>query len=261
MLPTGKDAVAPAPARATGPAMTATPPRLPPFAAVLRDARRIDGALTLWQKDEKVWIELLPEQLGQPFLLSPKIRSGISEAWVLGGLMAYSVNGAGGPQVVEFVRVHNQVRLQARNTDVTARAGTPEARAVADAYSHSLLGATPVASQPHPDRKSVLVEANGLFLGDLQGIGMLLQRGLRQGYSLDARNSVITAVRGTPEVTVIETQNHYYTGSLGLALPFTSRNRWTFSMPSSIVVDGCTERDQADLKAGRVDRSGSTAPG
>ena len=29
--------------------------------------------------------------------------------------MAYPVNGAGGPQVVEFLRVHNQVRLQARN--------------------------------------------------------------------------------------------------------------------------------------------------
>ena len=190
-------------------------PALPPFATVIKEARRIDGALTLWQKDEKVWIELLPAQLGQPFLLSPKIKSGISEAWVLGGLMAYAVNGAGGPQVVEFVRVHGQVRLQARNTEITAREGTPEARAVADAYSHSLLGATPVVSLPHPERKSVLVEANGLFLSDLQGIGMMLQRGLRQGYALDGRNSVITAVRGSPEATVIETQNHYYSASVG----------------------------------------------
>ena len=240
--PTGTDAAKPAPgdtaapgpwrtpgaaAAATAPAgipgaptrpvpPQATPPGLPPFAMVVKDARRIDGALTLWQKDEKVWIELLPAQFGQPFLLSPKIKSGISEAWVLGGLMAYPVNGAGGPQVVEFVRVHNQVRLQARNTEITAIAGTPEARAVADAYSHSLLGATPLVSQPHPERKSLLVEANGLFLSDLQGIGMMLQRGLRQGYALDGRNSVITAVRGTPEATVIETQNHYYTGNVGV---------------------------------------------
>jgi hypothetical protein len=69
--------------------------------------------------------------------------------------------------VVEFKRVHNQVRLQARNTDMAATPGTPEARAVADSYSHSLLGATPVASQPHPDRKSVLIEANPLFLTDM----------------------------------------------------------------------------------------------
>jgi hypothetical protein len=189
----------------------------PPFAVVIKDARRIDGPLVLWQKDDKVWIELLPSQLGQPFLLSPKIKSGISDAWVLGGLMAMPVNGAGGAQVVEFQRVHNQVRLQARNTDVMAKAGTPEARAVADSYSNSLLGAVPVVSGPHPDRKSVLIEANGLFLQDMLGVGMMLQRGLRQGYSLDRSNSVITAVRGTPVATTLETQNHFYTG--GLAAP------------------------------------------
>ncbi len=189
----------------------------PPFATVIKDARRIDGPLVLWQKEDKVWIELLPAQLGQPFLLSPKIKSGIGQAWVLGGLMAMPVNGAGGAQVVEFVRVHNTMRLQARNTEVMAAAGSPEARAVADSYSNSLLAAVPVVSGPHPDRKSVLVEANGIFLGDMLGIGMMLQRGLRQGYSLDRNNSVITAVRGSPVATTLETQAHFFSG--GVALP------------------------------------------
>jgi Met-zincin/Domain of unknown function (DUF5117) len=208
-------------ARATGPTApstaTPTPGGPPPFGVVLREARRIEGPITAWQKDDRVWLELLPSQFNKPFLLSPKIKSGIGEAWVLGGLMAYPINGAGGAQVVEFVRVHNQVRLQARNTDITAKPGTPEARALASSYSHSLLGAVAVASQPHPDRKSVLVEANGLFLNDMLGIGMLLQRGLRQGYSLDRGNSVITEVRGSEQATIIETQNHFFTG--GVAVP------------------------------------------
>ena len=209
-----------APSTGARPATTFTPPTAgtpPPFAVVIREARRIDGPLTLWQKDDKVWIEVMPAQWGKPFLLSPKIKSGISEAFVLGGLMAYPVNGAGGPQVVEFVRVHNQVRLLARNTDIAAKPGTPEARAVADAYSNSLLGSTPVASLPHPDRKSVLVEANGLFLSDILGVGMMLQRGLRQSYGLDRANSVITEVRGSEVATIIETQSHFYTGSVSVA--------------------------------------------
>ena len=206
-------------AKAGASAAVIPPSGPPPFATVIKDARRIDGPLTFWQKEDKVWIELLPEQFGQPFLLSPKIKSGISEAWVLGGLMAYPINGAGGAQIVEFVRVYNQVRLQARNTDVVAKAGSPEARAVADAYSHSLLGATAVASAPHPDRKSVLIEANGLFLSDLMGIGMMLQRGLRQGYSMDRSNSVITAVRASPQAVIVETQNHFFTGSVGTPMP------------------------------------------
>ncbi len=201
---------------ASGAAPSGPPGGPPPFATIIKDARRIDGPLVLWQKEDKVWIELLPAQFGTPFLLSPKIKSGVSEAFVIGGLMAYPVNGAGGEQIVEFTRVHNQVRLVARNTDVLAKAGTPEARAVADAYSNSLLGSVPVASQPHPDRKSVLIEANGLFLNDMMGIGMMLQRGLRQGYSLDRSNSLITAVRGTPASTTIETQNHFYSGGVGM---------------------------------------------
>ena len=43
------------------------------------------------------------------------------------------------------------------------------------------------------------------------GIGMQLQRAYRQGYALDARNSAITAVRGKPDLVVIEVQNHYAT--------------------------------------------------
>ena len=204
------------PAGAPAPAVAPPAPAGPPsFASIIKDARRIDGPLTLWQKEDKVWIELAPDNFNQRFLLSPKIKNGIGESWVLGGLMAGSINGAGGPQVVEFVRVYNQVRLQVPNLEVIAKAGTPEARAVASSYSASLLGATAVASQPHPDRKSVLIEANNLFLTDMLGIGMMLQRGLRGGYSQDRINSVITAVRGTATSLVIETQNHYFGGGGG----------------------------------------------
>lgn len=222
-------AVAPSPGslNATGdptagprPAPPATPPGSPPpFATVVKDAKRIDGVLPLWQKDEKVWIELTPQMLGQPFLLSPKLRTGLGEAWIVGGLMAYPVGGAGGPQVVEFVRVHNQVRLQSRNLAVTAPAGSPEARALEASYSNSLLGSTAVASQPQPDTKAILIEANALFLSDMLGVGMMLQRAYRQGYALDGRNSTITAVRSGPNGAVIETLNHYYTASVAVPQP------------------------------------------
>jgi Met-zincin/Domain of unknown function (DUF5117) len=202
-----------APAAPAAPA-AAPPGSPPPFATVVQGARRVAGPLVMWQKDDRVWLELMPQQLGQPFLLSPKIRTGIGEGSLLGGLMAYSVNGAGGIQVVEFVRVHNTIRLQARNTDVFATPGTPEARTVASAFSASLMGATPVASQPHPERKSILIDAGSLFLSDMLGVGMQLQRMFRQGYSLERGNTVITAVRGSADASVIETLNHYFTGSV-----------------------------------------------
>lgn len=210
--------VAPAPASsASAPARGAppsavSPSGLRPFAEVVKDAARIDGLFTLWQKDDKVWLELKPSDLGQPFFLSPKARTGIGEGRFYGGLMADEV-------VVEFRRVHNQLQLLARNTEFVAKANTPTGRAVQAAFSPSLLASTSVLSQPHPERKSVLVEANALFLNDMLGTGMALQRTYRQGYSLDTRNSAITAVRATPELVVLETLNHYSTGSIQQPTP------------------------------------------
>ena len=222
---TAAGAVAPvrAPVAAASPPPGAAAPPAPggppPFAVVTKDAKQIVGPITAWQKDEKLWLELSPEQFGKPFMLSPKLSTGIGEAFVLGGLMAYSVSGAGGPQLVEFVRVHNVVRLQARNTDVITQPGTPEARAVAVSYSPSLLGSAAVASQPHPESKTVLIDASTLFLSDMLGVGMQLQRAFRQGYSLDPRNSSITAVRGSPQSLEIQTQNHYYSGNSAVPQP------------------------------------------
>ncbi|HJW12120.1 MAG TPA: zinc-dependent metalloprotease [Albitalea sp.] len=195
---------------AAAPAARSTPPvasGLRPFADVIKDATRIDGLFTLWQRDDKVWLELKPSDLDQPFFLSPKIKTGIGEGAFFGGLMSDEV-------VIEFRRVYNQVQMLARNTEFVAQAHTPSARAVEAAFSPSLLASTAVLSQPHPERQSVLVEANALFLNDMLGTGMQLQRHYHQGYALDLRNSAITAVRATPELLVIEAMNHYATGSI-----------------------------------------------
>jgi hypothetical protein len=182
------------PARAaSGPAAASAPqPGQPPaFAVVIKDAKKIDGALTLWQKDDKFWIELAPADFGKPLLFAPKIAQGIGESGLFGGTMVGPYGRYGRQQLVEFRRVHNQVQLLARNTEYRAPEGTPEGRAVQAAFSPSLVGSAAVASQPHPDSKAVLIEANSIFVNDLLGIGIALQRTYRQGYAFDGRNSAI----------------------------------------------------------------------
>src|SRR5205814_5825816 len=44
---------------------------LRPFAEIIKDAKRIDGLFTLWQKEDKVWLELKPSDLDHPFFMSP----------------------------------------------------------------------------------------------------------------------------------------------------------------------------------------------
>jgi hypothetical protein len=206
---------------AARPAARPTPPATSPapFATVIKDARQVDGLFTVWQKDDKVWFELKPEDFGKPFFFGPKIAQGIGESRLFGGLMVGSFSPFGRQQLVEFRRVHNQVQLIARNTRFAAPAGTPGARAVQAGFSASLIGSSPVASQPHPDRKSVLVEANPMVLSDLLGMGIQLQRTYRQNYAFDRGNSAIARVRNAPGELVLEVQAHYATANLGQAQP------------------------------------------
>jgi hypothetical protein len=187
--------------------VVAVPSPLRPFAEVVRDARRNDGTLTVWQKDDRVFLELKPDDLDKPFFISTKLKSGIGERNFFGGLAEDS-------GIIEFRRVYNQVQMIWRNVGYSARPGTPEALAVEAGYSPSLLASAPVLSQPEPSRKSILVEANALFVADLLGLGMDLQRSYRQGYSFDPRNSAITKVRATPDIVVLEVLSHFATASI-----------------------------------------------
>jgi hypothetical protein len=125
------------------PPVAAAPGALRPFAEVVKDAKRTDAAIAFWQKDDKVWLELRPEDLNQPFFLSSKLKTGIGERGFFGGLMQDS-------GIVEFRRVHNQMQMIWRNIGYIAKAGTPEAAAIEAGYSPSLIASAPVLSQPDP---------------------------------------------------------------------------------------------------------------
>ena len=199
--------------RAPGaPTVAAAPSALRPFAEIVRDAKRSDGTLIVWQKDDRVWLELKPEDLDTPFFISTKLKTGIGEANFFGGLMEDS-------GIVEFRRIHNQIQLIWLNVGYLAKAGTPEARSVAASYSPSLLASAPVLSQPEPTRKSILVEANAMFMADLIGLGLDLQRTYRQGYSFDPRNSAITQVRTGADVVELDVLSHFATGAISVPSP------------------------------------------
>src|SRR4029079_3947374 len=104
----------------------------------------------------------------------------------------------GGPSIVVFRKVGNNVQLVARNVKYTAQPGTPEARAVEDAFADSTVGTATVVSQPHPERKSILVESNSLFFADIPGAASRLEQAYRQPYAFDAPNSSFREGRTHP---------------------------------------------------------------
>jgi len=213
----GSAGSAPKPAASGAPAAGAPQP----FATVIKDAKLSDGLIPVWRKDEKVWLELTPEAFKRTYYLSPKLATGIGEAGIFGGLMASKWTSFGRAQAVQLRRVGNQIQLIALNNAYAAKDGSPSAAAVKSSFSPSLVASAAVASAAHPDKQSVLVDASALFVTDIPGWGISLQRAYRQNYGMDRANSAITNVRNAPDLLVIETLNHYQTSGIAIPQPNT----------------------------------------
>lgn len=178
----------------------------PPFAKVIEDAKEFDGFLKLYRKDDKVWIELTPEDFDRLFYLKSNLDRGIGEKRFFGGMMTYP---AGVQGVVQFRKVGRTVQMLEKNMGYTAAPESPEARAVARSFSDSLLSSAPLASQPHPERNSVLVEANALFVNDMPAAASALEQSYRQGYSFDARNSYLADAKASADLLTFDVNAHY----------------------------------------------------
>ena len=195
------------PANGAAPAVApTTPPSAPgalrPMKDILKDAKSTPGFFTLHQKDDKIWLEILPSQLGKPFFFSYNVPRSVGERGLYGSQM-------GGSKIVEFQKVGNQVQLIAKNTQFFAKEGTPQAQFVAESFSDSLLGSVPLVSAPHPETKSILIEANALLFTDIPGYQTRLEAAFRMPFSLDTRNTNFSSLKNTGTLTGLEVKAHF----------------------------------------------------
>ena len=206
---TGASAQAPASNGAAAPgAAPAAPAAAPaagqpkPYKDVLKDSTAVPGFFTLHQKDEKVWLEIRPEQFDKPFFFSYNIPRSVGERGLYGSQM-------GGSQMAVFRKIGNQVQLIARNTEFFAAAGTPQAQFVSESFSDSLIASAAVASAPHPDTKAVVVDAGALLFADIPGYLTRLETAFRMPFALDKANTSFSAVNNAERITALQVNAHY----------------------------------------------------
>ena len=193
-----------APAAAPRPPVDPTAPK--PFADVIKGATEQPGLFPIWRKDEKVWIEIPKEAFNKPFLFSVNVANSVGER----GLYASQMLG---DELAEWRRVGNQIQLIALNTKF--RSDTPGSQlALAQAFSPSLIAGTPVASAEHPDRKSVLVDASNLLLGDIPGYSTRLEMAYRLPFGPDRANSFIEATRADRQISTLTSRVHFATARI-----------------------------------------------
>jgi Met-zincin/Domain of unknown function (DUF5117) len=219
VTPSGTGVGGPGPAgNATVGAARPSPPAPPtgarPFADVIKDAKEQPGLFTLWTKDERVWIEIRPEQFDKLFYFQSNLSRGVMSEPATS--MARSMLRG---HIVSFKKIHSGIHFLARNFSQTAKAGTPLAIATEEGSSDSLLASVAVVSAPHPERKSILIEANALLLGDLPMITASLDSSLRAGYSLDRGNTYFRDTLTRSDSVSFDVNAHFAVPRLPLASP------------------------------------------
>ncbi len=198
--PAAPTAPAAAPAAPAAPAAAPGAPK--PFKEVIKDAKETAGFFSLYQKDEKVWIAIKPDQFNKPFFFTYNIPQSVGERGLYGSQM-------GGAEMAVFKKIGNHVQLIAKNAAFVAKAGTPQAQVVSEAFSDSLIASTAVASAPNADTKAILIEANSLLFSDIPGYLTRLESAYRMPFALDARNTSFSRINNTDSLTGLQVHAHF----------------------------------------------------
>ncbi len=202
-----KTASAKAPAAPPAPG---APPPPRPFADVIKDAKEDKGFFTTWQKDDKVWIEVPENMWDRPFFFSVNVTNAIGDAGIFGNQMGGYLATGRGSYLASFRKFGTQgVQMIARNTAHSAADKSPAKAMIDRAFSDSLIGTAAIVSAPHPERKSVLIEANALLINDFPSAASRLEQAYRQPYAFDRSNSSIDRAKNSDVETGFNVRAHY----------------------------------------------------
>jgi hypothetical protein len=176
-----------------------------PFAEMIKDMEVINGLFTFYRKAEenKIYIEIQTNQFDQTFLFAGSIDQSVGERGLYSSQM-------GGQFPFQFRLIGKNVQWVVLNTTFTADKGTPADRTVRRSFPNSILATARIVSQPHPERKSFLINASDLVLSDLPGLAAALKEIYKPSdYRFDRGSSAITALNAFSENVLFDVWLHY----------------------------------------------------
>src|SRR5438552_344572 len=139
-------------------------PRLQDFNAVVKGAKEFDGLFKLYQKDDRLYMEILPQQFDKPLLCPIAVARGAG----MGGLTLNFDD----QWVLIFKRQGDKVHLIRRNVHFKAKAGSPIAKAVETSYTDSVLMALKIIAINQAKQQAVLINLNDVFMTDFAQLGI-----------------------------------------------------------------------------------------
>lgn len=177
-------------------------PKEPEFDELIEDYEKIEGLFTLYQneKEGKVYLEIKPEQFDKIYLANLTRESGEGTIFDAGAMM--------GSFPFFFKQVGKTVQMIEKNVRFRSDRDAAILRAVERDFSNSIVANSKIASQPHPDKGSLLIEADDLFLIDIGMVGHISKE-IKMDYTYDKTNSYFSEIKSFPLNTEIEVTLHF----------------------------------------------------
>jgi hypothetical protein len=135
-----------------------------PFSKLTADAKRHDGLLPLYRKEDKLYAEIPQRLIDKEFFVTISIARGIGDRFLLGGLSW----GDGDDWVWAFHKVDDKLQVTRKNVRFFAERGSPEAAAVTNAFTDSILYSVPILAKTPAGGH--LIDLEKIFFADLPKI-------------------------------------------------------------------------------------------
>ncbi len=155
-------------------------PKEKTFDEIIKDAKKLEGLFTIYQKDDKLYMEILPSQFGRMHLFIPTLWTSVG----FGGAGSYLSS-----KVFTLEKLDKKILLVWKNTNYVAKKSPQYKRSLENVVPESIAHAFKVESEPHPERKSYLVLLDDFFFSDVADLGARFSTP-QNAYSLDKGRTV-----------------------------------------------------------------------
>ncbi|MGC4002409.1 MAG: zinc-dependent metalloprotease [Pirellulales bacterium] len=176
-------------------------PKFPPFGMVIKDAKKIDGLIPLYRKDSQLFAEIGSSIQNKDLILIISIARGIGQQPLLGGMSW----GFGEDALLQFRKVDDTIRIVRRNIRFTAAKGSPEEKAVGQAYTDSVLFSLPIVTMSPSG--APIVDLTSVFMSDLPQLSQALP-----GFVFAANKSNWASTKSYPDNVELQVAATYASG-------------------------------------------------
>jgi hypothetical protein len=178
------------------------------YAKLIKDATKMEGLLTVYEKADKLYFEILPEYFDQNFLMAGALGTGVGVGYMQAGYYL-------GKTIFTFKKINDKIHLVQRNLRFLNTDDPMEERSIARNYSESLIAAIPYEAT-NPENEGYMIEVSKIFMGDFFTVARELAQAVRGGYGLDPSSSYLKSSKSYPENVIIRTHFNFRSGSASL---------------------------------------------